>query len=81
MVDIFFIGRLFLCWNKNTLILNTWSIYDNSTTFALEDKFSSALKRKVILLLMIEWKEWTIDALKIIKVHFHWENYTIFICF
>lgn len=45
VVDIVFIGRLFLYWNKNTLILNTWSIYDNSTTFALEDKFSSALER------------------------------------
>lgn len=45
VVDIVFIGRLFLYWNKNTLILNTWSIYDNSITFALEDKFSSALKR------------------------------------
>lgn len=60
MVDIVFIGRLFLGWNKNTSISGTWSIFDNSATFTLEDMFSFASKRWVILLLMIELKEWTI---------------------
>lgn len=45
VVDIVFIGRLFLYWNKNILILNIWSIYDNLIIFVLEDKFFFVLKR------------------------------------
>lgn len=79
MVDIVFIGRLFLGWNKNILILGIWSIFDNLVIFILEDMFFFVLKRWVIFLLMIELKEWII-GLKIMKVNFFWGKYMIFIC-